>query len=163
MILDAIAGNINLVVAALVALSVFLTCLAVSWPYLAPDILAMRVRRLADEREAIRVQQPSLRTEPKKLFKDIFERLNLAKQAEDGAVVQSLRMAGYRGRGPVVTFIAVRVVSPLLLFTVTAFYVFVVLDLPYPPQVKLCIVIGAALLGYYVPAIYVKKIGRAHV
>jgi tight adherence protein C len=157
MILDAIAGNINLVVAALVALSVFLTCLAVSWPYLAPDILAMRVRRLADEREAIRVQQPSLRTEPKKLFKDIFERLNLAKQAEDGAMVQSLRMAGHRGRGPVVTFIAVRVVTPLLLFAIAAFYIFVVLDLPYPPQVKLGIVIGAALLGYYAPAIYVKN------
>ena len=44
-------------------------------------------------------------------------------------MVRRLRMAGYRGRGPVVTFVAIRVMTPLLLFRITAFYVFAVLQL----------------------------------
>ena len=72
------------------------------------------MRRMVHEREAIRVRErgklnshklSTLKTEPKKMFKAIFDRLNLAKQAEDGDMVQRLRMAGYRGQGPVVTFL----------------------------------------------------------
>ena len=166
MLLNAITGNVDLLIASMAAMSVFFACIVVIWPYLAQDTLGGRVRQLADEREAIRIRertrlnagkQPSLRTEPKKVFKDIFERLNLAKQAEDGEMVRKLRMAGYRGRGPVVTFIAVRVITPFLLFTVAAFYIFIVLKLQHPFLVKLGILIAAALLGYYAPAIYVEN------
>ena len=166
MLFNTITGNVDLLFAATAAMSVFFACIVVSWPYLAQDTLGVRVRQLADEREAIRIRertrlnagkQPSLRTEPKKIFKDIFERLNLAKQAEDGTIVRKLRMAGYRGRGPVVTFIAVRVITPFLLFAVAAFYIFIVLQPQHPFLVKLGSAIAAALLGYYAPAIYVKN------
>lgn len=166
MLHEAIAGNLDLLVASMAAMSVFFTCVLVSWPYLAQDTLGVRMRQLADDREAIRVReraklhggkQPSLRTEPKKVFKDIFDRLNLAGQAEDGEMVRKLRMAGYRGRGPVVTFIAIRVITPCVLFAVAAFYIFIVLQLQYPFVVKLGMAIAAALLGYYAPAIYVKN------
>ncbi len=72
-------------------------------------------------------------------------------------MVQKLRMAGYRGQGPVVTFIAARVIMPGLLFIVAAFYVFVVLKLQYPFFVKLSPAMAVALLGYYAPGIYVKN------
>ncbi len=72
-------------------------------------------------------------------------------------MVRRLRMAGYRGKGPVVTFIAVRVITPCLLFAVATFYIFVVLQFQYPFGVKLGIAIAAALLGYYAPAIYVRN------
>ena len=101
--------------------------------------------------------QPSLKTEPKKFFKAIFDRLNLAKEAEDSDMVRKLRMAGYRGQGPIVTFLAMRLIMSFALFTITAFYIFVVLNPPYPVLAKLSVVVAATLAGYYVPAIYVRN------
>lgn len=163
---DALGANLEAIIACFAALSAFLACLVVAWPYLARDDLGTRVRRLAEEREAIRIRErskllgddsPSLRTEPKKFYKDIFDRFNLAGQAEDSAVLHRLRMAGYRGRGPVVTFVSVRVLAPLLLGAVAAVYVFAILQLPLPLPANLAVVVGAALLGYYAPSIYLSN------
>ena len=162
----AMIQHLDFLVASLAALSIFLACLLVSWPYLTTDTLGVRMRQLAGDREVVRVReraklngdkQSSLRTEPKKVFKDIFDRLNLSGQAEDGEMVRKLRMAGYRGRGPVVTFVAVRVIMPCVLFAVAAFYIFVVLQFQYPFGVKLGVAIAAALLGYYAPGIFVSN------
>lgn len=169
MFLDTIRGNMDLIVATMAAISVFFSCIVVSWPYLVHDTLGARMRDIAGERETIRIRerkklrdskQKSLKTEPKKIFKTIFDRLNLAKEANDAAIVQKLRMAGYRGQGPVVTFIAARAIMPAVLFAVAAFYVFA-LQLSYPFVVKLLIVMIIALLGFYAPGVYVQnRIGK---
>jgi tight adherence protein C len=166
MLLHALTSHHDLIVACTAALSVFCAAVTVFWSYLVPDVIGARMRRMANEREALRIRERgklnsskllTLKTEPKKLFKAIFDRLNLAKQAEDGDMVQSLRMAGYRGQGPIVTFLAMRLIVPAVLFVVTVFYVFVVLQLDYSVFMKLTIAVAAALLGYYAPAIYVKN------
>ncbi len=166
MSIDTIANNLHSIIATLAATSAFLACLVAAWPYLENDTLPLRMRQLANDREVIRVREraklhgakhPSLRSEPKKIFAKIYERLNLASHAEDGEMLRKLRMAGYRGRGPVVTFIAVRVIAPIVLFAVALFYIFVVLQLDHPLGVKLLIAISLALLGYYAPAIYVRN------
>ncbi|HEX2134498.1 MAG TPA: type II secretion system F family protein [Microvirga sp.] len=165
--LVSLTANTDLIVGLMAAVSVFCAVLVVSWPYLAQDTLGTRMRQVAGEREAIRTReraklhergkQASLTTEPKKLFKDIFERMNLAKHAEDGELVQKLRMAGYRGQGPVVTFVAVRLITPFAMFAIAMFYVFIVLQLDHPFFFKLGIAIAAAYLGYHAPALYVKN------
>jgi tight adherence protein C len=164
MFLSAVTRNAELIVAAMAAVSVFSAFIVVSWPYLAKDTLGDRMRQIAKEREAIRTRERSklqagkllsLTTKPKQVFKNIFDRMNLAKQAEDGAMVKKLRMAGYRGHGPVVTFVAVRLIMPIALFITTAFYIFAILPLDYPFFFKIGIVIAAAYLGYYLPALYV--------
>ncbi len=164
--LNTMTAHTDLILAATAALSAFSACLVVSWPYLAPDTLDARTRRLVEEREAIRARErrkmqasrgPSLRIEPKKLFKDLFDRLNLAKHAEEGKTVQQLRMAGYRGRAPVVTFVAMRLIAPVAMFALALFYVFVVLHLHYPFMFKLSGAVAGALLGYYAPGLYVKN------
>jgi len=170
MLISAITGNIDLIIATMAAISVFFSSIVVAWPYLMPDTLGARMRQVSGEREAIRIRERtklqgnerlSLKTEPKKIFKDILSRLNLAEQLNDTAMVQKLRMAGYRGQGPVVTFVAARVIMPGLLFIVAAFYVFVVLKLDYPFFVKLSPAMAAALLGYYAPGIYVtNRVGK---
>jgi tight adherence protein C len=66
-------------------------------------------------------------------------------------------MAGYRGRGPVVTYVVIRLFSPLIMLLVAGFYIFFVLDLDYPFFIRVTMTLGAALLGYYLPAIYVKN------
>jgi tight adherence protein C len=148
------------------ALSVFSACMVLLWPYFARDTLALRMREVAAERENIRIRErtrlqagkkASLRTEPKKLFKDIVDRLNLNAQADDGQIVQQLRMAGYRGRAPVITFVAVRLIMPFALFAVATFYVFVVLQLQQAFVLKVGMALAVALLGYYGPALYLKN------
>jgi tight adherence protein C len=162
--LSDLAKNTDLIAACMAAVSVFSACLLVSWPYLVTDALTARMNQVAEEREALRIRQranldggPSLRTEPKKVFKDIFDFLNLAKQADDSQLVLNLRMAGYRGHGPVVTFVAVRLIAPFAILAVAGFYVFIFLNLQFSFFVKLAIVMAAAYLGYYLPTLYVKN------
>ena len=162
--LSDLAKNADLIAACMAAISVFSACLLVSWPYLVTDTLTARMKQVAEEREALRIRQrgnsnggPSLLIEPKKVFKDIFDFLNLAKQADDSQLVRNLRMAGYRGHGPVVTFVAVRLIAPFAIFAVAGFYVFIFLNLQYSFFVKLAIVMAAAYLGYYLPTLYVKN------
>ncbi|MDB5570848.1 MAG: type secretion system protein [Hyphomicrobiales bacterium] len=157
--------DMDTIVASMAAVSVFCAVLLVSWPYLAKDTLGARMALMSQERDSIRVRERaslqaggfSLRSEPKKFFKQIFERLNLASEAEDGEMVQKLRMAGYRGRGPVVTFLAVRVLAPFIALALAALYVFVIVRFDSPFVVKLMMVLIATALGYYGPRIYIKN------
>ena len=128
-------ANINLLIATMSAISAFLSIVLVSWPYLMPDTLGARMKKVKDEREAIRRRErskllgkeaPSLRTEPKKIFKDILDRLNLWEELNNTTMVKKLRMAGYRGQSPVVTFVAAQVIIPGVIFIVTALFAFVV-------------------------------------
>jgi len=164
-------SNINTIIAMMSAISVFLSFVLVSWPYLVPDTLGSRMKKVRDEREDIRKRERSkllgnellsLRTEPKKIFKDLVHRLNLLGEMNNAAVVKRLRMAGYRGQSPVVTFIAARVILPGVTFIVAAFYAFFVLkQLQYPVFTKLSAVMAVTLLGYYAPSLYLRnRIGK---
>jgi tight adherence protein C len=164
-------SNINAIIAMTSAISVFLSFVLVSWPYLVPDTLDTRMKKVRDEREAIRRRErskllgsgsSSLRTEPKKILKDLVHHLNLLSEMNDAAVVKNLRMAGYRGQGPVVTFIAARVILPAVMFIAATFYAFFVLkQLEYPFFVKLSGVMALTLLGFYAPGLYLRnRIGK---
>ncbi|SEQ61690.1 tight adherence protein C [Faunimonas pinastri] len=159
-------ANSGLLIAFASAVAVFSAILVVSWPYLFRSNLETRMRQVANERERLRVRErtkmeaakkTSLRAEPRKLFKDIVDRFNLAKQAEDGEVVRMLRRAGYRGQNPVFAYVAFRVIGPIVLFAAAALYIFLILHLNKPFFFKLAIAIAFALLGYYSPAIFVKN------
>lgn len=160
-------ANTELMMAISAAISVFGAILVVSWPYFARDQLSARMAHLASERERIRARERArlnatakpltLRSEPKKLFQDIVNKFDLAKQVEDGDLAQRLRMAGYRGQGPVITFLAMRAIAPLVMVLLTTFYVFVILRLQHPIFVKLAIVVAAAWIGYFGPILYVKN------
>jgi tight adherence protein C len=167
---DGLEVHSDLLLAGTAAASVFAAFLVVLWPYIAPDTLDVRLQKIANERAAIRTRERrklngpkamSLRAEPKKLFKNVFDCLNLAKHAEEGETVRKLRMAGYRGEAPVVTFVAMRLLAPAATFAFALFYVFVVLRVNAPPMFKLSGAMAAATLAYYLPALYVKnRIGK---
>jgi tight adherence protein C len=128
------------------------------------------MRVMVTERDRIRLRErtklnggdknrkwQSLRPEPKKLFQQIVNRFNLAKDDEDGETALMLRQAGYRGHGPVVTFLAVRLIVPLVMLLIASAYVFLLLHLEQPLAVKLGIVLIATGLGYYAPFLYVRS------
>jgi tight adherence protein C len=167
MTIDILIGNTDALIAFSAALSVFSAALLVAWPYLVKDQLSARMAHIRTEREGIRIRERSklnrqsktlrLNHEPKKLFSSIVARFNLAKESESGELVRSLRMAGYRGQGPIVTFLAARVLAPVVMLVVAAFYIFVVLDLQHPLIVKIILVLAAAWLGYFAPILYLKN------
>src|SRR5690349_9520319 len=163
--------NINIIIAMMSAISAFLSFILVSWPYLMTDTLGARMKKVRDEREEIRLRErrkllgvgsPSLRNEPKKIFKDLVHRLNLLSELNNAEVVKKLRMAGYRGQSPVVTFIAVRVILPGVMFVFGALYAFIVLkQLQYPFFAKLSGVMAITLFSYYAPSLYLRnRIGK---
>jgi tight adherence protein C len=103
-------------------------------------------------------EAPSLRTKPKKIFKDILDRLNLWEEINNTTMVKKLRMAGYRGQAPIVTFVAARVIIPGVIFLAGAFFAFVVpQQVEYPFFAKLSAVMAATLIGYYLPALYIRN------
>ena len=165
---DLFTDNSPLIIAFCAALAVFSAIVVVAWPYLARDELGNRMRQISSERERIRAREraklesqkkaaPSLRMEPKKFFRDIVNRFNLAKQAEDGNTVKMLRMAGMRGQNPVFVFLSLRLIVPIVLLLVATLYVFFVIKLEQPFMLKLAIVLVVAYLGYYMPTLYVKN------
>jgi tight adherence protein C len=166
-VLNVLTSNPQTIIAFCAALSVFSAILVVTWPYLARDELGTRMRQISSERERIRARerakmeaqknQTSLKPEPKKFFKTIVDRFNLMKQTEDGEMVKKLRMAGLRGQNPVFVFIALRLLMPFALFAISAFYIFIVIQLDKPFFVKLAISLAVAYFGYYAPLIYVKN------
>jgi tight adherence protein C len=163
-----ITQNSQMIVALCAALAVFSAIVVVAWPYLAGDELSTRMRQISSERERIRArerakleaqkkQKASLRVEPKKFFKDIVDRFNLARQADDGHTVKMLRQAGYRGQNPVFVFLSLRLIMPLVMFAIAVLYVFFVIRLEQPFMLKLAITLVIAYLGYYAPNIYVRN------
>ncbi len=164
-----LTSNIEMLAAFSSAVSVFLAILVVAWPYLAKDQLSARMAGVASEREHIRLRERArlnrgnkqqtitLRAEPRKLYQRIVEWFNLAKQAEDHELGLRLKMAGYRGRGPVVTFLAARLIAPAVLLAVAAVYAFMIMPFDLPPIAKIGIVLAVAGMGYHAPGMYVQN------
>ena len=166
MFLASLAKNADIIASSLGAVALFGVFVVLCWPYFSPNAFRDRLQRIANDSSRNRGPAGTpgdthLTTQSKQIFKDIVVWMNLADQAEDGQVVRKLRMAGYRGQGPVVTFLAIRLLAAPAIFAIASVYVFVLLPLDYPFFVKLAMVTAASLLGYFIPAVYVQnRIGK---
>ena len=162
-----IAGlSLDTLISAMAAASAFLAVLVVCAPLLTRDRTATRIALIAGERRDIRrreraktaakTERSMLGTEAKPLAQAIFERFGLAEQAQNSALVQRLRMAGYRGKGRVVTFLAISVVTPLIGGALAALYVFMIAPVESFAG-KWAIIVAAACAGYYAPSVFLKN------
>lgn len=167
MTLETLAAHRDLLAMAAAAVAAFCVVVVLNWRFLAPDALPSRMRQAVGGRERSRLREPArpeadrprplLRSEPRKLFAAIVERFNLARDLEDGATVGMLRMAGYRGRAPAITFLAMRLLMPVAVFATAAFYIYVVIKPDLPLAAEVAILLGLSFVGYYLPAVYVKN------
>ena len=160
----------QMVVMALAAVAAFATILTLGMPYLSQDSLATRMKQVATERAAMRARMRSeleargtarrgrLRSQPKGLAKRIVDSLNLRKMLEDEATLLKLKMAGFRGQGPLYTFLFFRVAMPPVVFAIAAFYIFVVLDLSSPPIARLGMATLAGMFGFYLPNVFIQNL-----
>src|SRR6201995_5540808 len=128
------------ITALLAAVAAVATVLTLAMPVLSPDVLNKRMKSVALEREKIRQRERerlargekekvSLRQSPKQYMARIVERFNLTKWLAQEAAREKLIQAGYRGQAPYIAFLFFRLITPVLMFTVALFYMFVVLEL----------------------------------
>jgi len=150
------------------------TVLTLAMPFMATDTLGKRMKAVALEREKIRQRErerlalgsnkAARRQSPKQYMKTVVDNFNLRKWVGQEEAHKMLVQAGYRGQAPYVTYLFFRMTMPVVMLVVSLFYVFVVLNLDYPPMVKVAISIGAAYFGMYSPNLFLKnKIQRRQV
>jgi len=157
----------HFVAGVLVALGCAASILTFAMPFLQTDNLGRRMKAVSTERERIRqrerermatkTQKTALRLEPKKFFKDFAERLNLSNWLGTNRAKSQLAMAGYRGPSAEYTFLFFRLVSPLVLSVVAAFYIFVVLQWDKPFFIKLGAVMVALYIGLKGPEVFLSN------
>ncbi len=167
MILETLETHRDLIVALTTALGLFCAVIAVSWPYLASDKMALRMEKALDGQRRDQPRKLALSgeaqkrilllSEPSKLMAAIVERLRLGEKLEDKATVQMIRSAGFRGRAPVITFLAMRCLMPPIVMGIVAFYIFVVIQPDLHVIAEISIVLASGYLGYFLPTVYVKN------
>jgi tight adherence protein C len=161
------ALNVKTLTMLFAAVAAAATVLTLAMPYVFVDQLDTRMRAVAIEREKIRQrerermaqenQKITLRQTPKQYVQTVVDRFNLSKWVGQEEARLRLVQAGYRGQAPYVTYLFVRMVTPVALFLFTLFYLFVVLKLDHPATIKLGICIAAAYVGMQLPLLLLKN------
>ena len=152
------------------AIAAMATVITLAMPLLARNDLNKRMNAVSVEREKIRQRERErlargdkvqLRQTPKQYMKRVVDQFNLTKWVGQEEAREKLIQAGYRGQAPYVTYLFFRMVSPVVAFAASLFYVFVVLQMDKPPMVKLGMCLFAAFVGMQIPYMFLKnKIGK---
>jgi tight adherence protein C len=155
--------NAAMVFAAIAAIA---TVLTLAMPLLATDTLDKRMKAVALEREKMRQRERermargekvALRKTPEQYMSTIVEQFNLNKWVGQEEARALLVQAGYRGQAPYITFLFFRLVMPALMMVISLFYVFVVLEIDQPWQIKLGMCIAATYIGMLLPGLFIKN------
>lgn len=156
--------NRDFLVMSFVGALAFATVVTLGLPLLDRRSLGSRMKAVSERREELRMKhhaalgkRNSLRTEPVTFMKQTLEKLKLSNILESANTRERLVQAGYRGQAPLVTFLFFRFVMPFILFAAALIYLFAVLHLTWQPYQKFLAALGTALLGFYVPDLFLSN------
>jgi len=154
------------IVTILVALSAFATVLTIAAPYLQGDRLRTRMKTVASERDRLKAAQRAalavgegrLREKPRTgLAAQLVEGLNLRHLMRAEGSRALLRQAGYRTERHLVTFIAIRAVTPLILGIIVFIYSSTIFADRVSPTMRLAATLIGMIGGFYLPIIFLKN------
>jgi tight adherence protein C len=155
-------------ISALSAIAAFATILTLGLPYLRSNQLETRMKGVAERREELRQKQRDafaqagrrgqLRSTPIGFMKSTLDNLKLEKILESPGLREKLARAGFRGQGPLVTFMFFRFIMPPVVFVAALIYIFGITDFDYSFTVKLLMAVAAAAVGFYLPDLFVSNI-----
>ena len=161
------ALNVKTLTMLFAAVAAAATVLTLTMPLVYVDPLDKRMRAVALEREKIRQrerermahesQKVKLRQSPKQYVQRIVDQFNLSKWVGQEEARLKLIQAGYRGQAPYVTYLFVRMMTPVVCFLFSLIYLFVVLKFDQPATIKLGICIAAAYVGMQLPLVLLKN------
>ena len=152
----------------LMAGALLVTAMTLVMPLLKGDQLTTRMKSVATDRENLRKknraalsfdhsERGTLRKTAKGPWKSIVETLNLQKLLEDPNVTQKLLEAGLRGPGPIAIFYFCRFATPFLFLALAALYI-TVSGKEMAPNIRMIVLVGASVAGFYLPNILVANI-----
>jgi tight adherence protein C len=153
-------------IAILIGLAAFATVLTVASPFAENDGLKARMKLVGTERDRLRASQRTqisgrdakLREKGQEtLATQVVEALNLRRVFEAQSSRDLLRQAGLRSERHLVSYLALRLVSPALLAMLAYVYSSLIFK-DLSTQVRLMTTMLAAVAGYYLPVILLKNL-----
>jgi|RhiMetStandDraft_8_1073273.scaffolds.fasta_scaffold00022_13 tight adherence protein C len=161
------ALNVKTLTMLFAAVAAAATVLTLAMPLVLVNPLDKRMRAVALEREKIRQrererlsqenQKVKLRQTPKQYVQTVVDRFNLSKWVGQEEARLKLVQAGYRGQAPYITYLFVRMVTPVACFLFALIYLFVILKFDQPATIKLGICFFAAYIGMQLPLLLLKN------
>jgi tight adherence protein C len=155
------------VIAALSAIAAFATILTLAYPLLQGDALEGRMKAVSTRRDELRLKQReafaakgrkgSLRTNSAGFMKRTVDNLKLEKLFEAPGTKEKLARAGLRAQRHMVAFTFFHFLMPPIAFVCSIIYVFFISDLEWVFPLKAAACIGGALVGYYLPDLYISN------
>jgi tight adherence protein C len=147
------------------AIIAFAAIVTLGLPMLERNPLDKRLKAVAERREELRQRhheslnkRGSLRSTPIGFMKQTVDRLKLSNILESANTREKLTQAGFRGQGPVVTFMFFRFVMPPIMFVAALVYLFAVTHFHWAAIVKVLVAAGLAIAGFYLPDLFVSNI-----
>jgi tight adherence protein C len=148
------------------AIFAFATIVTLGLPLANRDGLGARLKAVSERREELRAKhlaslnakRSSLRSTPSSMMKGTLDRFKLGNMLESEDTREKLSRAGFRGQGPVVTFMFFRFIMPFAVFGIALIYLFLLSHFEWTTFFKIIVSVGAALLGFYLPDVYLNNV-----
>ena len=154
----------DIISATLSALSVFFAILTVSWPYILQDDIGTRIDKLEAERERIRKREQGsqegtgrLVKRARPIYQRIVDLLNMERWIDDDKISVRLEMAGYRGRAPIISYLAARILLPLFLLPIAFIYSGLLFGDLLPAFGDIAVSLVAGVSGFFLPDLFLKN------
>lgn len=133
--------------------------------------IRQRIKRVALEREKLRAEEMARlrgggkdegprsirRVAGKEYMTKVVQRFDLQKALADDKTIDQLSQAGYRGQGPLTTFLFLRFVSPFAIFVLGFLYFQFTVFAANPLWQNLVYALFLGLLGAYLPNLMLKN------
>jgi tight adherence protein C len=131
-----------------------------------------RIKRVALEREKLRAeemarlrgggQQDNARASIRRVagreyVKNVVDRFSLQKMFADENTIDKLARAGYRGPGPLNTFVFLRFVTPFVVFVLSFAYLSLTVFADKPLYLNAIYALFLGLIGVYLPSLMLKN------
>lgn len=152
-------------IAILIGVAAFATVLTLTAPLAGDDVLKARMKLVEAETHRLRADQRALSGKearlrdatPKSLSEQLVKMLNLRRIFEADSSRDMLRQAGLRSERHLVSYLALRLASPIFLALLAYVYSAVVVK-DLSPLIRMLITVVAAVGGYYLPVILLKNL-----
>jgi tight adherence protein C len=160
----------EMVITLLVAIAAFATIVTLAMPWLQRDKLNSRLKSVSNQREELRRKNREAlnkKKEPKKLrsttsgfMKEVVDKLNLRNMLDSPEIKIKLSQAGFRGQGPVVTFVFFRLLGPFFMFGLVVAYFLLLNDFGLTTGKIFLYSLFGAVLGFYLPNMFIQNIAQ---
>ena len=163
----------DFLIAALAAVSAAAVVFTLGFSFLGGGgtTIKQRIKRVALEREKMRAdemmrlrgssgsQEPRTmrRVASREYVKNVVDRFSLQKLFADEKTVDQLARAGYRGQGPLNTFVFLRFVTPFALFILAFGYLSLTIFADKPLYLNALYALFIGLIGAYLPTLLLKN------